>query len=1298
MNAVRLVVFVRGLALSASLATLAVTSSAQVALSDQPVFTSVNVPGNLALALSVEYPTAISVAHPSRTYSSASTYIGYFDPAKCYAYRYTNGTSTDNYFYPDGAATNRTCSGKWSGNYLNWASMQTIDPFRWALTGGYRVLDTSTLTVLEKGWASNQGSTSNFPDSSVSTNATVGGATPFSTATGIATRIWSLGNKMRFMTATSGVPSPNYGNAATHYNPSAAYAHGTLYEVFIRVKVCDSSVSAGGLEANCTLYGASSYKPTGLMQKYSDKIRYSAFGYLNDSTLGRDGGVLRAKQKFIGPMKPVPGGIPVANGDGPEWDATTGVMVTDPNATDAAATNSEFNISISNSGVMNYLNKFGEISTPSTYKTYDPVGELYYAAQRYYRNLGNVPAWTSMSGNAATKSTYADGFPVITTWDDPVLYSCQRNFILGIGDVNAHADRNLPGATGSSEPSKPAEVSNDTGVNATDWTNRVGVLQGLGNSLASVQGYGGCCTNNGALMAGLAYWSNINDIRTDKSGVQTIQTYWLDVLEYQAFKSNNQFYLAAKYGGFKPPSNYTDATATASQFASNASTKTWWTTTTDTLPDGSPRPDNYYTAAQADQMVAGLNKTFSSIASQLSAYSTSFSTALPQVSALGVASYSTKFDAKSWTGELEASLTTFNATTGEPSLQSQWTFATLLDTQAAGTGWNTARRIVTYNGSAGVPFRSGGGTSGISATQLTALDTSYVSGNDSANYLNYLRGDRTNEVSSAAAGSTHAYRDRAKLLGDIVNAKARPVAAPAAPYSAANNPGYDTFKTTYAARPPMVYVASNDGMVHAVDGSLTTSTFPNTNPSTPGKEIWAYFPSALFSGPSGTGSTDGLASIGNPTFLHHFMVDATPLTIDVDLGRTGGVVGATNWRTILVGGLGKGGKALYALDITDPASVTTEAIAAQKVLWEFTDADLGYVYGQPVVVKTRRWGWTVVVGSGYNNTDGHAYFFFIDPRTGALLQKVAATTSVPTAGNNYCAACSASNQAGMAHINAFVLDLTDGYADAIYGGDLMGNVWRVDVTGTTAYPAPVKFASLVGSNGSALPITSKPLPVVQPGTNRRYITVGTGRLLDATDLNNTQAQRFFAIIDGSNAAFDVDGTVTGQTSTLPAGITFPLTVANMLQLTDLNAKITLNLTTQLGWYVDLGVSAGGPGWRVLSDPTSFYGTVAFAATSPSSTDACAPNGTSRIYAIDLGSGYCGLTGGGSNCYVSKTDGVVIDLTFYSVNINGVGKSVLLAGKDNCTGNNCQPVEKVDTRKPANLGLQRLNWREIQVNN
>lgn len=1278
MNAVRFV-NARGLALTASLLVIAATTTAQVPLADQPVFSSVNVPGNLALALSVEFPTAISVAHTTRTYASTNNYLGYFDPAKCYSYKFASntanstysyiaGTSDDNYFYPTRAATNRTCSGEWSGNFLNWASMQTIDPFRWALTGGYRWIDVPELTVLEKAWSSGQGSAgTNFPDSNTTNATTISGATPFVGAATLGTRIFGLGNKMRFRAVASGGIA--YAGEPTHFSGTANLA--TDYEVFIRVKVCDNSV---GLESNCVAYQNGNYKPEGLMQQYSNKIRYSAFGYLasdntGDINLKRDGAVLRAAQRFIGPTQPVPGSPDITN-PLPEWSSTTGVMARNPSSAEATASSTTA-VPILDSGVMNYLNKFGEINR-TVYKRFDNVSELYYATLRYFRNLGNVTEWSSLTGvSDANRRTMLDGFPVITNWRDPVQYSCQRNFILGIGDVNTHADRNLPGATGASEPAMPTAVAADT-VNAVEWTNRVGTLQGISNLGTSLIP----SNNAGYLMAGLAYYANTTDIRDDLTGKQTIKTYWLDVLE-GGYKANRQFYLAAKYGGFNVPDNYSVATATATQFTNN---KGWWTTSGDTI-GGQDRPDNYYTAARPDQMVAGLTAAFSSISSQLSAYSTSFVTSVPQISSLGSATYATKFDAKTWTGDVVASLATVDVDTGKPVLQTRWSFAEVLADQAAGTGWDTKRNIVTYNTSSkvGVAFRS----TKISTTQSSSLNTSYVSGDDQLNYLNYLRGDRTHERSSAATGSTRAYRDRAGLVGDVVNAKARPVGAPAAPYSSVTNPGYAKFKSDLANRTPMVYAGTNAGMVHAINGSLTGTDA--------GKEVFAYIPSATFNGPTSTPSTNGLAHVGNPDFTHKFLVDATPLAVDVDLGRTSGGTG-TDWRTMLVGGLGKGGKAIYALDITKPSTITDKAEgvareteAATKVMWEFTDADgdLGYSFGQPVVVKTRKYGWVVVTGSGYNNRDGKGYFFFINPRTGALLEKVATP----------CSSCSSTNQAGMAHINAFMLDASDGTADTIYGGDLMGNVWRLDVSGTSTYPEPVKFATLTGSDSNVLPITSKPLPVVQPGTNRRYITVGTGRLLDPSDLNSGQAQRFFAILDGTNAAFSNDGTVGGKKSDLPTGVTFPLTVAKMRQLTDLNAKIALDLRKEVGWYLDLGVATGGQGWRVLSDPTSYYGTVAFAATAPSSGDACSPNGNSRVYALDLGTGSCALKGTGTTCYSSPPEGVIVDVQIIADPPNSDPQTTRVV-----YGDDKGKVGANELRRPPNLGLQRLNWREIQVNN
>ncbi|MGS0755399.1 pilus assembly protein [Roseateles sp. GG27B] len=941
----------------------------------------------------------------------------------------------------------------------------------------------------------------------------------------------------------------------------------------------------------------------------------------------------------------MPGGLPVSNAAA-EWDATTGEMIKNPDPADVTATNTAFapSVAVDTSGVMNYLNKFGLNS--QTYKTYDPVSELYYAALRYYRNLGNVPEWSSMTGaSAATRTLWLDNAPIITSWDDPIKYSCQKNFILGIGDVNTNQDFNVPGGTGSNEPTMPSLVSADPMIpDAKVWTNRVGVMHGVGGGALGSTGI----SNGSYLIAGLAYYANTTDLRPDLADKQTVQTYWLDIMEFQTYVANNQYYLATKYGGFTVPDGYaTDRTADIPS--------AWWRTNTDTV-GAQPRPDNYFTASRADLMVTGLSKAFASIAAKLKSYTTSFSTSLPQVAASGVGSYATQFDAKLWTGELIASSTDFDASTGTPSLTEAWRFSAKLEAQAAGTGWDSGRVIASYNTSTklGVPFR----TASLASAQVSTLDTSYVSGNDSRNYLNYLRGDRKNEASSTVTGSTKAYRDRSVLIGDIVNSKARAVGAPTAPYGEAANPGYALFKANNSTRKTMIYVGTNQGMLHAVDGSLTGSTA--------GQEVFAYVPGAVYAGPNNTPGTDGLQSIGRADYVHYNLVDATPVIADVDFGRTDGGTGTVDWRTLLIGGLGKGGRSIYALDVTNPAGMTSETIAASKVLWEFTDADLGFTYGEPAVVKTRKFGWVVIFGSGHNNADGKAYLFIVNPRTGALLKKLstgAGSTSTP---------------AGMAHVQAFLLDLADATADAIYAGDLLGNLWRFDLTSVSGdYPAALKLAQLQDSSGVGLPITSRPLIVIQPTTNRRFVTIGTGRLLHATDISSTQAQRFFAIIDGQAARFST-------AADLPASITFPIKTSNLKPLTDLTQKVTLDLTTQIGWYVDLGQLSNGPGWRVIMDASSFYGIVSFAAMAPSSSNACEPSGASRIYAIDLGTGQSRLQNGAT--YLDTTTGVVTDLRFYSV----AGKARLLIGTD--LGKRSSPPVTFNTSS----GVRRLNWREVPL--
>jgi len=1350
-------------------------------LADQPVFATSNVPGNLALTLSVEWPTASRTAHTA-AYSSASTFLGYFDPNKCYSYvvdTTSNETNTGDksFFNPTAVATSHKCDGtKWSGNFLNWAATATIDPFRWAMTGGRRVVDIPTDTILEKGYHAGQGL---FDDRNLPP-AEIPGATPFSTSTSLgisvngrkyAMRITASGaslkgeyynNANKTLTGTptvtvaqdnvdhdwgSGSPvtgigadnfaarftgtftAPSGGNytfrvraddgvrlwiagqlvvdkwidqGPTNYDATVSLTAGQSFDVKIeyyensggavmqflwkkpkdkdfstftsdiggavtndytmRNRVCNPN-APGGVESNCVQYG-NNWKPEGLIQQYARRMRFSAFGYLNEDGNGRDGGVMRARQKFVGPMKPEPGFPDTANAN-KEWDPNTGVFIQNPDPDDAAATSTK-TVTIADSGVINYLNKFGQI-IPGSYKSNDPVSELYYAALRYYRNLGNVAEWSNLNTtDTATIAKRLDGFPVITKWDDPIQYSCQRNFVLGIGDIYTHADKNVPGNTNTAnEPAMPADVTADKTVNAVTATNKVGQLQKMGDDLGTRTNISnGCCSNNSALMAGLAYDANTKDIRPDdpkKSntvGKQTVQTYWVDVLE-QAFQANNQFYLAAKFGGLKIPTNMQ---STFDPYTFNdAIPQAWWATSGDMLTDNrnggttQPRPDNYFTAGRPDSMVDGLTKAFASIANAIKSFTTSFSLSSPQVSASGAASYASQYDSNGWTGVLSGSQLTFPK--GVPTLTEMWNTSSTLESQLAGTGWDTARRVLTWNGTAGVPFRK----ANLTSAQSTALDTPWATGDDSGDFLNYLRGDRSKEKTTT--DDTKPYRRRALLLGDIVNAKVTPVGPPSSQFSNTVNPGYAKFKTDYASRPTIVYAGANDGMLHAFNGALSGTGA--------GKELFAYVPSMLFSGPSSpaTPTLDGLRQLGNPDYQHHYYVDASPKAFDIDFNSAGGVFTTTatgsnsDWRTVLIGGLGKGGKGFYAIDITDPASMTSEDTIKTKVLWEFSSATtgvgntLGYSFGTPVVLKTKKYGWVVVFTSGYNNSDGFGYVYFVNPKTGALLEKVQTGTSA----------------AGLAQLTAYITDFTDGTADALYAGDLNGQLWRFDVTAAKgsagSYPAPLKLATLADASG-AQPITTQPLVEIDPKSKKRYVLFGTGQLLDTVDINSKAGQSFYAIIDGDATSFDKGRTAAITRDDLAALIEDNLT-----------GKTAFTLGTKLGWYLDLGSdSTSGTTWRVTLGATSFNGVVVFSSLMTTG-DACSPSGQSRVYGVNYGSGTTALTTGAA--YVGYTSAITD-----SVIINNNGRMENIVG--NVTGGMDKPP--IDFGKGTKPRL--LNWREV----
>ena len=808
--------------------------------------------------------------------------------------------------------------------------------------------------------------------------------------------------------------------------------------------------------------------------------------------------------------------------------------------------------------------------------------------------------------------------------------------------------------------------ADDKSVNVTTATDKVAQLEGLSN-VSGRSPYNTCCSDNGALMAGLAFDSHTRDIRSDFPDKQTIDTFWLDVLEFQTYKADNQYYLATKYGGFKVPTGFDPDSANSplpnELWHNNDLTQKGSLDPTKSDAPGKTNlvPDNYFVAANPDQMVGGLTKAFTAIASQITAFGTAFSVVQPQVAATGTASYSGSFDWGLRQGEVTASELSFNAA-GVPSLLTppRWQFSQKLRTQLSGdTGFSTKRRVVTFDPTTakGVAFRS----DTLSELQLKALDTPFVPGDDSAELVNYLRGDQSNEQGRTLP-SRRIYRARQTLVGDIVGSKVVPVQAPSAPYSDFFNPGYNAFRQANKARPVVVYFGGNDGMLHALRGDLGAGG---------GEELFAFVPNALFTGPDNTPGVNGLAALADPAFAakgEYFFVNATPRVFDVDFNRTPGAQGSTpDWHSVLVGGLGKGGRSYYAIDVTDPAAMTTEATAAAKVLWEFTDpdGDLGFTFGDPIVAKTAKYGWVVILTSGHNNATGRGFFYFLNPRTGALLEKVATGVG------------SAARPAGMTQSTALVLNRTDGTIDAVYAGDLLGNLWRVDVTPASGTYAATQLAVFTDAARAGQPVTTRPLVVIQPGTNKRFVTVGTGQLLGNSDVGSSQVQAYYVLADGTAARFN-------KSTDLQANVSFPLTRTNFAENTDPLKGVNL-AANQLGWFLTLtDKGSDGTASRVVSDSSAFFGRVSFAATLPNNVP-CQAAGTSRVFSVDVATGASALVDGDGKPISSVIfDALITDLGTFSVD----GKNSTVAGLSS------GDAKQLNTGAFPPQPLKRINWREL----
>ncbi|KKN84032.1 hypothetical protein LCGC14_0293610 [marine sediment metagenome] len=924
------------------LASLMLSSGLAHAATDidqQPLLVAKPVPGNMAIIGSFEFPTMVTRAYKDN-YSTSEDYVGYFDSGKCYKYNYDTN-ELNRFFYPTRESTSCTLSDEWSGRYLNWSTMQSIDIFRNILTGGYRSLDTPTETILEKGVQTGQGSnTNNFPDRNITSSVSSSTPTTWSNFNSRIGRANSrFGNTMRF------TRNGALNNSAVSYDPAIhgagsgkSFSEGTVYEVSVRVKVCVT----GMLEGNCKEYDQG-YKPEGLIQANSDNMRYSAFGYINDNSGGSNnrnsvGGIMHARMKYVGPLAVNDNNNEIEN-DHAEWDADTGVFISNPDPDDAANT-PYGNRRVVDSGVISYINKSGLIVPDTLFKRYDNVSELFYTAYSYLKGLAKpsdygvvaVPADTNSARDSLDK--LVGGLPIIN-WDvdndddDPIQFACQKSFFLGIGDTNTHDDDEIPrGADPLTE--------NQIKLLRAQIVSQEGTL--------SVKG-AGTGTDGIAI---LAYDANTSDLRPAMDGTQTASTYWIDILENGLKgRRSNAYWLAAKYGGLDVPDGFDPYNIPTNMPDS------WWHTSGEKLSTNDLRPDNFYVVASAQDMVDGLVRAFADIQEEQTGNRSSLALNSTSLEA-GSASFQSVYQSGVWTGDINAY--TIDEGTGVLNPTPVWTASSKLPAPAN-------RVIKTWNGSSFVDFTY----NAINSTSLRdALKNN--SSDSSEDIINYLRGDRSKENNSTG------FRVRESALGDIIDSQPVYVGSPSTSlYAGRSFNGASSYASWAASlnRTPVIYVGGNDGMLHGFNAT--------TGETLSGVETFAYVPKAVIE--------NGMGELASPNYDHRYFVDGELTVADAYDG--------TKWRTILVGTLGYGGVAkdrdetnntIFALDVTNPSDV--------KFLWEKSSDDirrLGINTGKPVIAQIDNGKWSVMLGNGPNSRAGRAALITVDVFTGDVKNKRVST-------------------------------------------------------------------------------------------------------------------------------------------------------------------------------------------------------------------------------------------------------------------------------------------------------------------
>ncbi|VAW39493.1 Type IV fimbrial biogenesis protein PilY1 [hydrothermal vent metagenome] len=582
--------------------------------------------------------------------------------------------------------------------------------------------------------------------------------------------------------------------------------------------------------------------------------------------------------------------------------------------------------------------------------------------------------------------------------------------------------------------------------------------------------------------------------------------------------------------------------------------------------------------------------------------------------------FKTGYDTSDWSGYVVAAPTNSDGSIGsaiwDASCKLTGGFCPSMSAFIAATNDNNTRNIFTYNKSTSTkhPFQDVDMDSTQEANILNSnFYTDAVNAGTAFNsdeIIRYVRGDRTLEINSGGD-----FRNRRSLLGDIIHSPATVIRGPNASYNdniwaqgspeqlaADNNQGYVQFRDTNRNRTSIVLVGANDGMLHAFDAGLDSTNG--------GHELWAYLPSA---------SLDGLSKLADPQYAHESYVDAAPFVRDAYIN--------SDWTTVALGGMRKGGKLFYALDLgSQPAS-------EPEVLWEFTDADdtdMGFSYAGGLIARVVNKNnvqdakWVAILPNGYNSSSHQSVMYAIDLTTGALLHKWSTGVGGVATPNGMGPPVAADfvvydiDDPSISYYGA------DQGTDYVYAGDLAGNLYRFDMQDIfSGSGAPQTLYS--GSYDLAI-TTSPRVFTPEDGTENVIVVFGTGKYIELSDRAIGSYQYLFGLKDAKDMAATYslnDGRIVEQ---------FISTSTNIRTLT------SNSVDTNQSWKVMLPE----PGERMVNalGRNNNAKLLTVASIIPTDGDPCLSGGTSWLMILDATTG--GTPSMGRFFENSTSDGLLVN--------------------------------------------------------